>query len=38
MTDDDWATCKPIYQAWLATENFDAGGVQIARLRVGGDG
>ena len=32
MTDEDWQTLKPSYEAWLAPENFDAEGNQKTRL------
>jgi RimJ/RimL family protein N-acetyltransferase len=32
MTDDDWARCKPAYQAWLSPANFDESGQQRQRL------
>ena len=33
MTDDDWPGIKAGYEAWLAPENFDADGRQIAPLK-----
>jgi RimJ/RimL family protein N-acetyltransferase len=33
MTDGDWQRLRPIYQAWLSPENFDADGLQKERLR-----
>lgn len=32
MTDQDWITLKPAYQAWLSPDNFDSQGQQIHRL------
>jgi RimJ/RimL family protein N-acetyltransferase len=32
MLDKDWAKLRPAYEAWLAPENFDAGGMQIKSL------
>jgi RimJ/RimL family protein N-acetyltransferase len=32
MTDGDWACLEPAWEAWLAPENFDAGGRQKRRL------
>lgn len=34
MTDGDWAHLRPIYQAWLSPDNFEANGQQIEPLRV----
>lgn len=32
MTDKDWQTLKPAYEAWLSPDNFDAAGQQKRRL------
>lgn len=32
MTDKDWQTLKPAYEAWLSPDNFDAAGQQKLRL------
>lgn len=32
MTDEDWADLKPLYEAWLDPENFDAAGMAKTRL------
>lgn len=32
MTDGDWPRLKQVYEAWLATENFDENGAQKQRL------
>ena len=32
MTDDDWRTLRPAYDAWLDPENFDEQGRQRTRL------
>ena len=32
MTDDDWQSLRPAYDAWLEPSNFDADGQQLARL------
>jgi RimJ/RimL family protein N-acetyltransferase len=32
MTDDDWPAARAAFEAWLAPENFDAGGRQKRRL------
>jgi len=34
MTDNDWTRLRPVYEAWLSPDNFDAGGRQIEPLRV----
>jgi RimJ/RimL family protein N-acetyltransferase len=34
LTRDDWTRIKPAYEAWLSPGNFDADGVQHARLRL----
>ena len=32
MTDDDWLSLRPAYDAWLAPDNFDGAGRQRTRL------
>ena len=32
MTDKDWAVLKPVYETWLAPDNFDGAGKQKQRL------
>ena len=34
MLDDDWPAIRAAFEAWLAPENFDAAGNQIARLEI----
>lgn len=36
MTDEDWRSVKPIFDAWLLPGNFDENGVQRSQLRAGG--
>lgn len=32
MTDQDWQRLRPVYEAWLAPQNFDADGQQLTKL------
>ena len=36
MTDEDWQSVNPIFDAWLSPANFDENGAQKSKLRAGG--